>query len=170
MILIIDIFSIVIITILSIYNSFNKQFINEILRLTSLVLAIFLTNLTSINLELNEVITNNTKSILDIDRIFNFEIFNAISFLLVAATFYTIILYLGKLFKNQIKDFSKNEYDFFQKLIIVVFSTFRMVLILSLLMYGLESSIFNSTSVKEIIHTSPSLKAFSSFSQSIVIN
>ena len=170
MILIIDIFIIVIITILSIYNSFNKQFINEILRLTSLVLAIFLTNLTSINLELNEVITNNTKSILDIDRIFNFEIFNAISFLLVAATFYTIILYLGKLFKNQIKDFSKNEYDFFQKLIIVVFSTFRMVLILSLLMYGLESSIFNSTSVKEIIHTSPSLKAFSSFSQSIVIN
>ena len=159
-----------IITILSIYNSFNKQLINEILRLTSLVLAIFLTNLTSINLELNEVITNNTKSILNIDRIFNFEIFNAISFLLVAATFYSIILYLGKLSKNQIKDFSKNEYDFFQKLIIVVFSTFRMVLILSLLMYGLESSIFNSTSVKEIIHTSPSLKAFSSFSQSIVIN
>ena len=170
MIIIIDIFIIVIITILSIYNSFNKQFINEILRLISLVLAIFLTNLTSINLALNELITNNTKSFLDIDRIFNFEIFNAISFLLVAATFYTIILYLGKLFKNQIKDFSKNEYDFFQKLIIVVFSTFRMVLILSLLMYGLESSIFNSTSVKEIIHTSPSLKAFSSFSQSIVIN
>ena len=170
MIIIIDIFIIVIITILSIYNSFNKQFINEILRLTSLVLAIFLTNLTSINVELNKVITNNTKSILDIDRIFNFEIFNAISFLLVAATFYSMILYLGKLSKNQIKDFSKNEYDFFQKLIIVVFSTFRMVLILSLLMYGLESSIFNSTSVKEIIHTSPSLKAFSSFSQSIVIN
>ena len=170
MIIIIDIFIIVIITILSIYNSFNKQFINEILRLTSLVLAIFLTNLTSINVELNKVITNNTKSILDIDRIFNFEIFNAISFLLVAATFYSMILYLGKLSKNQIKDFSKNEYDFFQKLIIVVFSTFRMVLILSLLMYGLESSIFNSTSVKEIIHTSPSLKAFSSFSQSIIIN
>ena len=170
MIIIIDIAIIMIITILSIYNSFNKQLINEILRLTSLVLAIFLTNLTSINLELNEVITNNTKSILNIDRIFNFEIFNAISFLLVAATFYSIILYLGKLSKNQIKDFSKNEYDFFQKLIIVVFSTFRMVLILSLLMYGLESSIFNSTSVKEIIHTSPSLKAFSSFSQSIVIN
>ena len=170
MIIIIDIFIIVIITILSIYNSFYKQFINEILRLISLVLAIFLTNLTSINLALNELITNNTKSILDIDRIFNFEIFNAISFLLVAATFYSIILYLGKLSKNQIKDFSKNEYDFFQKLIVVVFSTFRMVLILSLLMYGLESSIFNSTSVKEIIHTSPSLKAFSSFSQSIVIN
>tara|TARA_B100000614_G_scaffold261015_1_gene289414 strand:- start:1981 stop:2493 length:513 start_codon:yes stop_codon:yes gene_type:complete len=170
MIIIIDIAIIMIITILSIYNSFNKQLINEILRLTSLVLAIFLTNLTSINVELNKVITNNTKSILDIDRIFNFEIFNAISFLLVAATFYSMILYLGKLSKNQIKDFSKNEYDFFQKLIIVVFSTFRMVLILSLLMYGLESSIFNSTSVKEIIHTSPSLKAFSSFSQSIVIN
>ena len=59
MIIIIDIFIIVIITILSIYNSFNKQFINEILRLISLVLAIFLTNLTSINLALNELITNN---------------------------------------------------------------------------------------------------------------
>tara|TARA_B100001540_G_scaffold307813_1_gene321591 strand:+ start:99 stop:611 length:513 start_codon:yes stop_codon:yes gene_type:complete len=170
MIIIIDIAIIMIITILSIYNSFNKQLINEILRLTSLVLAIFLTNLSSININLNQVLVNNAKSILDIDRMFNFEIFSTISFLVIVAMFYVIILYVGKLSKNQIKDFSKTKYDFFQKLIIVAFSTIRMVLILSLLVYALESSIFNSKSVKEKIHSSPSLKAFSSFSDSIVVN
>tara|TARA_Y100000768_G_scaffold337801_1_gene280165 strand:+ start:506 stop:1018 length:513 start_codon:yes stop_codon:yes gene_type:complete len=170
MIIVIDIFIIMIITLLSIYNSFNKQLINEILRLTSLVLAIFLTNLSSINIKLNQVFVDNAKTILGIDRMFDFEIFSTISFLVVVSMFYTIILYVGKLCKNQIKDFSKTKYDFFQKIIIVAFSTIRIVLILSLLVYALESSIFNSTSVKEKIHTSPSLKAFSSFSESIIIN
>ena len=97
MIIIIDIAIIMIITILSIYNSFNKQLINEILRLTSLVLAIFLTNLSSININLNQVIVNNAKSILDIDRMFNFEIFSTISFLVIVAMFYVIILYVGEI-------------------------------------------------------------------------
>ena len=170
MIIVIDILIILIITLLSISNSFSKNLSGEILKLGSLLAAIGLTNITSINTKLNQILINEVISILHINKSFNMEVFSAISFLLIFLIFYTIILSLSKIFKNYIKDFSKAKSDFFHKILIVFFSTIRMVLIMSLLIYSLESSIFHSKSIQKKIHTSPSLKAFSSFSNSIINN
>ena len=168
MIIIIDILIISLITLFSIYNSFNKDLIDEILKLISLLIAIGLTNITSIDIKLSQLLTNQTISILEINKTFNTEIFNAISFLLIFIIFYFITLSIIKKLKNHIKDFSKTNSEFFHKIIIVFFSTIRMTMIISLLIYSLESSIFHAESVQKKLHTSPSLKAFSSFSNSII--
>ena len=168
MIIIIDICIILIITVLSISNSFNKNLIQELLKLGSLLAAIGLTNITSINIKLNEILINQMQMIFNIEKSFNIEVFNAISFLLVFLIFYFIILSLSRISKNYIKDFSKAQSDFLHKILIVFLSTIRMVLITTLLIYSLESSIFYSKSIQKKVHTSPSLKAFSSFSNSII--
>ena len=92
MIIIIDICIILIITVLSISNSFNKNLIQEILKLGSLLAAIGLTNITPINIKLNEILINQMQMIFNIEKSFNIEVFNAISFLLVFLIFYFIIL------------------------------------------------------------------------------
>ena len=168
MIIIIDIFIIMLITILSIYNSFNRKLIEELLKLGSFILALILTNVTSLNTKLNYILTTKVQSALNADKSFNVEVFYAISSLLVFAVFYIIILSFFRLSKSYLKDLPKSKSDFFHKIAIVCFSTIRMVLIFSLLVYSLESSIFHANSIKEKIHSSPSLKAFSSFSNTII--
>ena len=168
MIIIIDILIISLITLLSIYNSFNKNLTNEILKLSSLLIAIGLTNITPINTKLSQILIEQVIIILQISKSFNSEIFNTISFLLTYLMFYIIILSLSKTLKNYIKEFSKTTSDFFHKILIVFFSTIKMTLIMSLLIYSLEATIFHSKSIQKKIHTSPTLKAFSSFSNSII--
>ena len=170
MIIVIDILIISMITLLSIYNSFNKKLTNEILKLGSLIIALVITNITPINTKIAQILKEGVISMLQINNSFNSEIFNPISFLLTFLIFYIIILSINKTLKNHIKDFSKTKSIFFHKMLIVFFSTIRMTLIMSLLVYSLESSIFYPKSIQKKIHTSPSLKAFSSFSNSIINN
>ena len=170
MIIIIDILIISLITLLSIYNSFNKNLTSELLKLASLLIAIGLTNITPINTKLSQILTQQVTTILQISKSFNSDIFNTISFLLTFLMFYIIILSLSKTLKNYIKEFSKITSDFSHKILIVFCSTIKMTIIMSLFIYSLETSIFHSKSIQKKLHTSPSLKAFSSFSNSIINN
>ena len=55
MIIVIDILIISMITLLSIYNSFNKKLTNEILKLGSLIIALVITNITPINTKIAQI-------------------------------------------------------------------------------------------------------------------
>ena len=168
MIIILDILVIIVITVFSIYNSFNSKLIDEIIKLTSLVASVLLTNITPFYKILNQLLTHQAKSIFNTTKIFNADIFNAISFIATFVILYFIILSISNTLKKYTKDFYKVKSDFFQKIVIALFSTIRMTIIVTLLIYGLESSIFYAESVQKKLHTSPSLRAFSYFSNSII--
>ena len=168
MIIFLDILIILFITTFGIYNSFNKSLISEVIKLISVFIAILLTNVTPFYNMLNQFLTSKIKESLEIHKLFNIEIFNAISFIITFISFYFIIHLIGNYLQNHFKDYNKNKSDFLHKMIIVFLSTIRITLFITLFTYGLESSIFHSELTKKRVHASPSLRAFSYFSKSII--